>query len=206
MANKLVMVRHGVLDVEYQGRFMGKTDVGLSVLGRSQAASLAGPIGNLGEAHFIVSPLQRTRETARLALAAAGLSFDVDSDLREIDFGSWEGKTFDEISRADASGVEQWSNFDRDFVFPGGEAITSFIERVRAVASRIADDPAQTVVVIAHGGIIRFLICHCLGLDMRHYLLFDVQPASLSAINLYGQMGILTRLNDLCHLEGNVHG
>ena len=89
------MVRHGVLDIEYHGRFMGKTDVGLSAVGRKQAAALAGPIGNLSEAHFIVSPLRRTQETARMALAAAEQSFDVDSDLREIDFGSWEGKTFD---------------------------------------------------------------------------------------------------------------
>ena len=112
-----------------------------------------------------------------------------------------------EISRADSSGVERWSNFDHDFVFPGGEAIQSFIERVRAVARRIADDPAQTVVVITHGGIIRFLICHYLGLDMRHYLLFDVQPASLSVINLYDRAWEFShRLNDLCHLEGSVCG
>jgi alpha-ribazole phosphatase len=206
MAKKLVMIRHGVLDTEYHGRFMGKTDVGLSVVGRKQTAALAGTVGNLKEAHFMVSPLRRTQETARLALAAAEHSFDVDPALREIDFGSWEGKTFDEISRADASGVEQWSNFDHDFVFPGGEAIASFIERVRDVARRIADDPAETVVVITHGGIIRFLICHYLGLDLRHYLLFDVQPASLSVINLYDQMGVLVRLNDLCHLEEIVCG
>jgi alpha-ribazole phosphatase len=202
MAKKLVMVRHGVLDIEYHGRFMGKTDVGLSAVGRKQSLALAGPLGNLSEAHFIVSPLRRTQETARIALAAAKQSFDIDPALREIDFGSWEGKTFDQISRADSLSVERWSNFDNDFVFPGGEAIASFIQRVRALAGRVADDPAQTVVVITHGGIIRFLICHYLGLEMRHYLLFDVQPASLSGITLYDRQGILNRLNDLCHLEG----
>src|SRR5512137_2268266 len=126
MAKKLVMIRHGVLDDEYQGRFMGKTDVGLSAVGRKQASALAGPIGRLKAAHFIVSPLRRTLETARLAMA--GRSFDVDPDLREIDFGSWEEKTFAQISMTDSLGVERWSKFDNDFVFPGGEAIQSFTE------------------------------------------------------------------------------
>lgn len=206
MAEKLVMVRHGVLDTECRGRFMGKTDVGLSAEGRKQAAALAGPMSTLSGSHFLVSPMRRTRETARIALEGTQWPFDVDSDLREIDFGSWEKKTFSQISSEDSLNVERWSNFDRGFVFPGGEAIESFIGRVRALAQRIADDPAQTVVVITHGGIIRFLICHYLGLDMRNYLLFDVQPASLSTVTLYDGQGILSRLNDLCHLEGSVCG
>ncbi|NTW77456.1 MAG: histidine phosphatase family protein, partial [Syntrophaceae bacterium] len=109
-------------------------------------------------------------------------------------------------SMTDPAGVERWSNFDNDFVFPGGEAIQSFIGRVRTAAQRIAQDPAQTVAVITHGGIIRFLICHYLGLDMRNYLLFDVQPASLSVITLYDGQGILNSLNNLCHLEGSLCG
>jgi broad specificity phosphatase PhoE len=206
MAKKLVMIRHGVLERKYHGRFMGKTDVGLSAIGQKQAEALALPVGSLKEAHFIVSPLRRTQETARLALAASGQTFDIDDDLREIDFGLWEKKTFAEINTTDPAGVEQWSNFDHDFVFPGGEAIKSFIERVRTAAQRIARDPAPTVTVITHGGIIRFFICHYLGLDMRNYLLFDVQPASLSIMTLYDEQGILNSLNDLCHLEGGDRG
>ncbi|MGV8057538.1 MAG: histidine phosphatase family protein [Smithellaceae bacterium] len=203
MAKKLIMIRHGALDIQYSSVFMGKTDVSLSGAGRKQAAALSGPLSSLRAVHFIVSPLQRALETAQLALAATGQSFDVDSDLREIDFGFWEGKTFAEISMLSPSDVQRWSNFDNDFVFPGGETISSFMQRVRELAQRIAADPAENVVVITHGGIIRFLICYYLGLDIRHYLLFDVQPASLSVITLYDGKGILNRLNDLCHLEGS---
>ena len=203
VAKKLVMIRHGALDIKYQGCFVGKTDVGLSATGRKQAAAITGPIGNLGAVHVITSPLRRTLETVGIALEPLDQSFDVVSGLREIDFGFWEGKTFAEISMADSSAVEHWSNFDPDFVFPGGEAMASFVKRVRDLAQRISSDPAETVVAVTHGGIIRFLICHYLGLDLRHYLLFDIQHASLSTLNLYDQKGVLTRLNDLCHLEGH---
>lgn len=202
MAKKLVMIRHGVLDVKYNGRFIGKTDVSLSASGRKQAAAIAGPIGNLRAVHFLVSPLRRALETAQIALAAVEQSFDVDSDLREIDFGSWEEKTFSQISMAESADIQRWNNFADDFAFPSGESLQSFIQRVRELAQRIAADPAETVVAITHGGIIRFLICYYLGLEFRHYLLFDVQPASFSVITLYDGKGILNRLNDLCHLEG----
>ncbi|HOX15079.1 MAG TPA: histidine phosphatase family protein [Smithellaceae bacterium] len=201
MAKKLIMIRHGALHDQYSGRFMGKTDVGLSSAGRSQAAAISGLIRSINEAHIIVSPLCRALETARIALESLNQSFDVVSDLHEIDFGAWEGKTFSEISAIDPPAVSGWSNFDQNFVFPDGEALQSFMQRMRRLARWITTDPAETVVAITHGGVIRFLICHFLGLEPRHYLLFGVDPASVSIIDLFGQTGVLTRLNDMCHLE-----
>ncbi|MEK7826204.1 MAG: histidine phosphatase family protein, partial [Thermodesulfobacteriota bacterium] len=66
---------------------------------------------------------------------------------------------------------------------------------------RIAADPAGAAVVVTHGGVIRFLICHFLGLPDRAHLLFDVQPASISEIRIDGGKGVLTLLNERRHLE-----
>lgn len=206
VAKKLALIRHGVVEDAFANRYIGKTDVGLSAVGMKQAAAAAGPIGKLGPAHFLVSPLRRAEETARIALTSGMHSFDIDADLREIDFGVWEQKTFAQICAADPESVSRWNDFDEHFVFPEGESLQSFIGRVRALAKRIAADPAETVVAVTHGGVIRFLICHFLGLDFRRYLLFNVHPASVSVIDLYGQTGVLTRLNDVGHLEGIHHG
>ena len=206
MAKELILIRHGALDSTCSNRFIGKTDVGLSEHGRKQSEAISGPISRLKAAHFIASPLRRTCETARLALSPSGQHFDIDSDLREIDFGAWEQKTFSEMSAEDPASVTLWNHFDDNFMFPEGEALQSFIERIRGFAQRAANDPAETLVAITHGGVIRFLICHLLGLSLRHYLLFDVQPASICTIRLYDQSGVLTRLNDICHLEACCHG
>ncbi|HBB17049.1 MAG TPA: histidine phosphatase family protein, partial [Syntrophus sp. (in: bacteria)] len=80
--------------------------------------------------------------------------------------------------------------------------LRDFGKRIGAVAGRIAADPAETVVAFTHGGVIRYLICRFLGLEDRHYLLFDIQPGSLTEISVEGGKGVLTRLNDRCHLEG----
>ena len=146
-------------------------------------------------AHILCSPLLRTRETAGIALGA-GRDLHHDDDLREIDFGRWEGMSFAEIAAADPAAVDRWAALDEDFAFPGGEGIGAFRERIGAAAGRIAADPAGTVVAITHGGVIRLLICRFLGLDYRHYLLFDVRPASISEIRIEGGRGVLTRLND----------
>jgi alpha-ribazole phosphatase len=201
MAERLILIRHGDLGDHRRGRYIGRTDAPLSAEGRRQAATLAGPLTRLlTGASVFVSPLRRTIETAECALGR-GENFTVDSDIREIDFGRWEGMGFAEILAADPAAVDRWAALAEDFAFPDGESIGNFRKRIGAAAERIAADPAGTAVVVTHGGVIRFLICHFLGLPDRAHLLFDVQPASISEIRIDGGKGVLTLLNDRRHLE-----
>ena len=201
MANQLILIRHGDLGDRYRDRYVGRTDAPLSAEGRRQAAALTGPVARLKGAHFLSSPLRRTRETAEIALGA-DQRFEIDVNLREIDFGRWEGMSFAEIAAANPAAVDRWAALDEAFTFPDGERIRAFRERIGAAAERIAAVPAGTVVLFAHGGVIRFLICHFLGLPDRHHLLFDIRPASISEIRIDGGKGVLTLLNDRHHLEG----
>jgi alpha-ribazole phosphatase len=163
MTERLILIRHGDLGDGCRGRYIGRTDAPLSAEGRRQAAALAEPLTRLpdGTSRF-VSPLRRTRETAEIALGS-GVDFTIDSDLREIDFGRWEGMGFAEILAADPAAVDQWVALAEDFVFPEGENIANFRKRIAAAARRIAADPVGTAVVVTHGGVIRFMICHFLG-------------------------------------------
>jgi len=201
MAERLILIRHGDLGARRRGRYIGRTDAPLSQEGRRQAAALAGPLVRRPDvASVLVSPLRRTRETAELALGR-GANFVVDPDLREIDFGRWEGMGFAKILAADPAAVDRWAALADNFAFPEGESIGNFRKRIGAAARRIAAGPARTAVVVTHGGVIRFLICHFLGLPDRAHLLFDVQPASISEIRIDGGKGVLTLLNDRRHLE-----
>jgi alpha-ribazole phosphatase len=213
MANQVILIRHGDLAERYRGRYVGRTDEPLSAEGRRQAAALAGPLSRIEGALFLASPLLRTRETAEIALGHARAlnnkwleqavqKCSIDENLREIDFGRWEQMSFAEIAAADPAAVERWAEMDDGFAFPGGEAVADFRARIRAAAERIAADPARTVVAFAHGGVIRFLICHFLGLSHRQHLLFDISPASVSEIRIDGGRGVLALLNDRHHLEG----
>ena len=146
----------------------------------------------------LCSPLLRTVQTAELA----GLQTTICDELREADFGRWDGKSFNEISTADPGLVDQWAAWAPDLAFPDGDRIADFLARTNHIARRMAHDPAETVLVVTHAGVIRALICHLLALEPRHYLLFHVDYASLTTIDLFDGNGVLAGLNDTCHLRG----
>ncbi len=202
MTQRLILIRHGDLGERGRGRYIGRTDAPLSAEGRRQAAAIAGALGPLDGARIFCSPLLRTRETAEIALGA-GRTFSMDDDLREIDFGRWEGMSFKEIAAGDPDAVDRWAALEKDFAFPDGEGLHAFRERVEAVAGRMKDDPAETVIAFTHGGVIRLLICHFLGLDNRSFPLFDVQPASLSEFRIEAGNWGLSLLNSLYHLKAS---
>jgi alpha-ribazole phosphatase len=206
LAHELVLVRHGYVGERYDGRFVGSSDLPLAERGLAQVATLASPARAFDSAKFLCSPMLRARETADAMLKPIGLTYEVVPDLREIDFGQWECKTFDEISASDPADVDKWAEYASDFAFPGGESISGFNARVRECGERISNEPIETVVAVAHGGVIRGLICHFLGLDLRNYLLFDVKPASISKIAIHDGKGVLTQLNDVCHLGAYANG
>jgi ribonuclease H / adenosylcobalamin/alpha-ribazole phosphatase len=175
-------------------------DVPLSAAGRKQARRLAGPLAGLGDGLYFSSPLPRATETARLATERLGAPFEIDPHLCEIDFGQWEGLTFEQMADRDPARLAGWAHFSPDFTFPGGERLGDFLDRIQALARRVAA-LNRPVTLVSHGGVIRSLICRLLGLDPRHYLLFGVDCASITQVELFGDRGVLVRLNDTCHLD-----
>jgi broad specificity phosphatase PhoE len=120
----------------------------------------------------------------------------IDPDLKEIDFGQWEGMTFEQVNARDADAVNHWASGAVDFSFPDGETIAGFAERVERAARRMAADDTETAVAFTHGGVIRHLICHYLGLPFSsHGLLFEIRYASIATIELFDGKGVLTGLN-----------
>lgn len=199
MTKRLILARHAAVDSRYAGRFLGSSDVPLSALGRRQASALARALEGKSIDRLLVSPLERAAQTA----AAMEREALVDPDLREIDFGRWEGRSFDEISQGEPPElIDRWGRFDLEFCFPRGESLGAFVGRIDRAAARLTARPDDTLGVITHGGVIRSMICRLLGLRPSRYLLFDVRPASITTIELFDGQGVLTGLGDVCHLEG----
>jgi broad specificity phosphatase PhoE len=129
----------------------------------------------------------------------------LDDRLREIDFGQWENRTFAEIARDEPLLVDRWASFAADFAFPGGESLQGFLHRVQSAADRLAQDEAETVLAVAHGGVIRAMLCHLLGLEPQKYLVFDVGYATMAVVDLFDGRGVLTALERTDVLEA-AHG
>ncbi len=195
-STRLFLLRHGPTDAP-PGSLLGSTDVPLSGKGLSQLNGLIGTHLQTVE-RWHCSPLLRARQTLD-CLRQHGCPVEqpvYDSRLREIHFGDWELRSFADIAAADPARIEAWQQYE-DFVFPGGEAVADFVSRIKGVLTDIAES-GGSIGVVTHGGVIRTMICLALGLPPRNYLLFDVQPASLTVLDIFSGGGVLRGLN-LCN-------
>jgi len=192
-STRLHLLRHGPT-VAPKGYFVGSTDVPLSGQGLSRLAGLTTHLQTVD--CWYCSPMLRTKQTFdRLRESGCPVNSPVyDQRLREIDFGRWEMRTFAEIAAADPGGVEEWNQYP-DFAFPEGESVPDFIQRTKEMLTIFTAADCKNIAVMTHGGIIRTMICLALGLSVRNYLLFEVQPASLTILELFSEGGILRGLN-----------
>lgn len=193
----LVLVRHGTTGPEFHDRYIGSTDIPLAPAGRGQIEDLIPFVSAINPVRCLCSPLKRAQDSAKILTKGLGLSVETEADLREVDFGRWEGKCFSEIKALDPDLVEIWaSQGTTEFAFPEGESLGSFKARVRRAADRIAADSTERVLVVTHGGVIRMMICYLLGLPEDRYMAFETRPASVTVVELFEGKGILVGLSN----------
>lgn len=198
MAQRLVLVRHAHPGGDPPGRLLGSSNPPLDDVGLEQARALAGRLARFAPQRIVASPLTRARQTVAAALAPVDLSrVEWDEALREIDFGRWENRRFEEVAREDPELAAAWHRFDPSFAFPEGESLACFLARVQAVADRLAADPAETVLVVSHGGVTRAILCHLLGLEAWQYVLFHVGYTAIVELKLFDGKAVLAGLENV---------
>jgi probable phosphoglycerate mutase len=166
----LVLVRHAETIWHAENRYAGVSDVALTATGHEQAKLLSKWAATAGLAAIWTSPLSRCRLTTAPSAAATGLSPKVDDRLRELDFGSLDGKT---KSEAQAAFPEIMDAYLRDPVanhFHDGEPPLDAAARAIACLSDIATaHPEARVMVVAHSTLIRLALCRLLGIELTLY-------------------------------------
>ncbi|MEU9974445.1 histidine phosphatase family protein [Streptomyces sp. NPDC051014] len=173
------LVRHGETEWSRSGRHTGWTDLPLTERGREEARRLAPLIRSQRVAAAFVSPLQRARRTAELIGAPDAT---VDADLREWDYGGYEGVTTAEIQRTRPG----WFLFT-DGVAPGppehpGETPEEIGERADRMLAKVEAALAGAdggVLLVAHGHFLRVLTARRLGLPPADGALFQLETGSL---------------------------
>lgn len=203
---RLLLVRHGETAWNTAGRFQGQTDLPLSTAGQCQAKALGRALTAERVHALYSSDLQRTWETARIIAASLHLTVQPEPRLREMAFGHWEGLTFAEIQQRDPHTLAAWQADPEHMAPPGGETLLQVTDRVRTALHRLVSHcQEETVVLVAHGGPLRILLCLALGLASRAYWQFAITPGSLSELQVYEQGAVLTRLNDTHHCNEAVY-
>ena len=180
------MVRHGETEWSLSGRHTGRTDLPLTEHGREQARALAGQLGNRRFALVLCSPLLRARETCELA--GLGGAAELCDDLREWDYGDYEGLTTPEIREGNPDWV-LW----RDGC-PGGETPSQVGERADRVLGRLRAAGGDTA-AFAHGHILRVVTARWLEMEPAAGARFALQAGAVSVLGFEHDTQVLSRWN-----------
>ncbi len=186
MAGDLWLIRHGETEWSRSGAHTGRTDLPLTAEGRLRAEAIGTYLAGRRFALVLTSPLARARETCRLA--GYGDVAVVDENLREWDYGDYEGRSTPDIRKQRPN----W-NLWVDGV-PAGESIEQVAQRARAVIGR-ATAAAGDVALFAHGHILRILTACWLELAPQAGSRFALGTGSTSILGYERETRVITLWN-----------
>jgi broad specificity phosphatase PhoE len=181
----MVLLRHGATDWSLSGQHTGRTDIPLLDLGREQAIEAGVLLRRLDFAQVLTSPLQRAAETCVLA----GFDGELDPDLMEWDYGTYEGLTTAEI-RVERPGWDLW----KDGVVDGEQAadVGRRVDRVIAGARQVKGD----TLCVAHGHVLRVLAARWVGLPPVGGRMFALATATVSILGWDHEAPVVTLWNE----------
>ncbi len=228
MSVTLVLTRHGGTPLSRPEQHLGqRLDPGLSDEGRAAARALGERLAGVAFDAAYASPLTRAVETARLVVGDAG--WHTDRRLLEMDYGAWEGHTYEQICATDDDAREAWESDPADRHTPGGESGNDVATRVRsflaeAVGGAIAEDavagdgataatPAaggaprdRRILVVGHSTTNRVLLSVVLGSPLRDYRrTYRQESCNLTVLRFdrsWSEPALLLVANDVSHLRG----
>jgi broad specificity phosphatase PhoE len=198
---RILLARHGETDWNRDGRWQGHNDRPLNAAGREQARALGAHLAGQAIDLLYSSDLARARQTAEAVELATGLRAIVDTDLREVDVGEWEGCNREQARARDPAWYREWLD-GAVAGYRGGETYLELHRRsVRAFERVLEAADGRTAVVVCHGGNIRAIVSEVVGLGAdQRWRVASVANCSLTAIERRRGRITLATFNETGHL------
>ena len=203
----LLIIRHGETVWNAERRFQGHGDSPLTETGRSQVAALGRRMEAFNFDALISSDLGRTRETSSIIAGFTDHAVQLDSRLRERNYGVLEGLTEPEIRAKHCEVYDQFNTDNPDYILPGGESHRQHYQRNVAFFEELLTGKMGTkVAVVAHGGVLDSIFRYVAGLPLNQPRCYITTNASLTIVrhgNFYGTTRwVLETWCDTGHLKG----
>lgn len=203
---RLFLIRHGETQWNVTLQYQGHANIPLNERGREQARRTAARMRPWGVQTLYSSDIARAWQTAEIIGAALGLNPIPMPELREIDVGLWEGLTPEELYRRFPDHMAEYRRDPARTVRLGGESYAQLQARALVALEHIQKThaPDEAVAAVSHGGTIRALLCHVIGLDLANFGRIWLDNGSITELRLGRSGWRLVRLNDTAHVEDMV--
>ena len=201
----IYFVRHGETILTPMRKFSGtgELDPELMQEGLDQAQLVADEVVKLGAEILIASPLKRTRQTAEAIARTTGLEIIFDEAWYELSFGSWDGKSLEEVREESPDEFQAWLD-STSYAPGGGESYDQASERIESALEKlVAQYPGKKIIVVSHNGVIKTAAKLAIGGPSESVFHMDASPCSISSISIWPSDGLraLRSFNERGHLR-----
>ena len=194
----LWLIRHPEPDESVRGICYGSLDVPLSRKGIDQAECIASWLSKHNLDAIYTSPSQRCVETTRRIALGRSCSVEPVDALRELNFGDFEGRSYDEIAECYPELYREWMEHPTEVHFPNGESFQTIADRVAETTSELlARHPNHHIAFITHGGAIRIILADLLDIAAGHIFRIAQSYGAVNRVRYNGNNATVELMN-LC--------
>jgi phosphoserine phosphatase len=201
---QIVLVRHGHVEGIDPPRFRGRVDLTLTAQGVRQAELTRDYLAQtLRPAAVCTSPLSRCVRTGEILAQPFGLTTSTLADFVDINYGAWQGKSYDEVQASEPTAFSRWCWTPHLAEIPEGETLHDLAARVaRVMRTIVAAHRGQTVLLVGHDTVNRISLLLALDMPLARFWRLGQQPCAVNVLEYDDATGwIVQSLNETGHLR-----
>ncbi len=203
MKTEITFIRHGETKWNNLRRYQGVRDIELNKRGYEQARKVRDLLRDREIDCIYTSNLIRARATAGIIAEYHDVDVSSVKELREINFGEWEGMHYQEIEEEYPQLYAEWKNDPTKVAPPGGDLLSDFqkmaVNAVEKILSVQKED--RKILIISHGGTIRLIFTHYLGMPLEYFWRIVIDNVSINEIIFFDGTPIIKSVNCTTYLE-----
>ncbi|MBO3445016.1 histidine phosphatase family protein [Clostridium sp. CCUG 7971] len=194
---KLILVRHALTNDNQDSRLSGHIDSMVSEEGKKQIKKLTNYLKNVHIDKIYTTTSKRTKDTVYELSNLKSMNIIEKENLKEINFGDFEGMTFDEIKSKHPEEFQKMINEGYNYKYPNGESLIMTYGRVaKEVDEIILNNKDKTVLICSHGGTIRNIITHLISSSYEYHWNFRIDNASISILEVENGFAVINTMNN----------
>ena len=198
---EIILIRHGETEWNSQKRMQGHSNSDLSEVGRGQIQALGELMKNVSFDHIYSSDSLRARQTAEAITQYSGHTLQFDQRIREKNLGVFEGLTSTEAKERHPEIYRLFKTAGPNYVIDEGESTQQLLERALEFIEEIRlRHPQERVVMVTHGGVVRVLMKHALGLSIDAPTRFIIKNTGIFGL-IWNENWLVTQMGGVYHLE-----
>jgi len=187
----IYIVRHGQTHHNAKEEYYGRLDVSLNQEGMKQMQRLAPSLKDIEFDYVYSSHTKRALESLKISGSHLYNKVQIDQRLSEINFGDFEGKTYQEICRLFPEHIDEWNKDWKNFCPPNGESFNTFYKRVKSFLKEMLEIKTDHIFIMTHSGVIRATYCYVLQNNPDLFWNFTAHNGKVNRIKYeYGNLFI----------------